>query len=367
MKPIALYCLLLILPFQNYGQTAIVSGGGSFSSLQGKVSFSLGQISDQFIAGDNSSVQEGIQQSILSSECDVDGGIVTTDDPRFNLCLGDGEPNFIQLELTQNQGLSRYGIADATTLDTQGGNSSGLFNMENYPPGSYFLGHVSYQETDFFQNVGNVDDFEGCFDISNLISVSTFLVDGGVISTADSLVVCVDDGIPSTINFDVEGNFGPNFVWAILNQGFTSVVRSNKTGIFRLESLNPGTYKVVHAAYGDNVNIGQVDPQNIEGCINISNILTLQLVECDLLEVTVFPNPVSDQAQISFIMSETTSGKLEIFDALGRAMEMVFEGQFLKNEHYRFTTSTESYPNGVYFCRITLPDQILTEKFLVNN
>jgi hypothetical protein len=348
------------------GQSAIVSGGFSSNSANGSISVSLGQVVDKYLTGDEVAVQAGVQQPLYATECNVNGGVVSTTDPRFNLCIGDGEPNIINLNLTGNEGLGRFGIADATTLDILGGNGSGLFNMENYPPGSYFLGHVSYDEPEFFQGIGNVDQFEGCYDISNLISVSSYLVDGGDISTQDSLIVCVNDGAASTISFEVENNFGPNFIWALLDQNFSEVVRSNVSGTFRLENLDPGIYKVVHAAYGLGINIGQVDPQDITGCVATSNTLTIQLLDCGSINLETYPNPTTEFSELTVKSTLNSNVRIELLDIAGRSLALIYEGELSPDNTQKFMTSVQEFADGLYFYKITLPNRIITKKFLVN-
>jgi hypothetical protein len=367
----------ILLDENGQGVISINDIQGSSNDLCGVFSESLSQSlfteSDlgvnqvTFTSVDNNGNTSTCISNVEVTSCNVDGGVVTTNDPRLNLCIGDGESDFIVVELSADQGpLGRYGIVESTTQNIVGGNGNGVFNMENYPPGSYFIGHVSFTDQDFFDGVNNVDDLEGCYDVSNLISVSSFLIDGGTISTDDPLVVCVNDGISSSISFEVEGDFGPNFVWAILDQGFNEVLRSNQTGTFDVESLEPGIYKVAHAAYGSGVSIGQVDPQNIEGCVNTSNILTLVVTDCAQAFMSIMPNPTNSQSSVSFHVDRTELVLLEVYDMGGRLLERVYEGVAQEGEDYVYELDLGGYANGIYICSLTTENRVIRKKLILS-
>jgi len=376
--PPEISCQDITIELEENGESVISINdiGGSSNDLCGifleslsqsvftELDLGVNQVS--YTSTDNNGNEATCISNVEVTSCSVVGGTIGTNDPRLNLCIGDGESNFIVVELSGNQGIGRFGIAESTTLNVVGGNGNGVFNMENYPPGSYFIGHVSYSDQNFFEGVNNVDDFEGCFDISNLIGVSSFLIDGGTISTENSLVVCVNSGISSSIGFDVEGNFGPDFVWAILDQGFSQVLKSNQTGIFGVEDLSPGIYKVVHAAYGGDVNIGQVDPQNIDGCVNSSNVLTMQIVDCVAALVEIAPNPARSNSTILFRVEQSTRVRLEIFDLQGSLMQHVYQGSADGAVDYNFEIDLDGLSQGVYICRLTTGEDIITKKIVVN-
>jgi hypothetical protein len=309
----------------------------------------------------------GFSSDTLFVEVFDEGGTVSTSDPRMNLCIGDGESNIIEVEVTGNEGpFGRFGIVEATTLDIVAGSATGVFDMENYPPGSYLIGHVSYTDEDFLVGVNNIDDLEGCYALSNLISVSSFSVDGGTISTDDPLAVCVNDGIPSSVSFEVEGDFGPNTVWAILDQGFTEVLNSNQTGNFGLDNFPPGTYKVVYAAYGNDVMIDQVDPQNIQGCVNTSNILTLEVVDCNPTLVQVNPNPTVGRAQISFESTADQYVEIEVYDLTGKKVKSVYSGMTEDNKNQIIETNLDHLTNGVYLLHLRTESSTSVSKIIVN-
>lgn len=298
--------------------------------------------------------------------CDVIGGTLTADFDEETFCLGNGPSNFIQAEVAGNQGLGQFGIAKAATFEIVGGNETGFFNLNNFPPGDYVIGYVSYTDPFFLAGVDNVGEFNGCFDISNLISFSTYFVDGGQVSADVSTVVCVGDEEPSSLSFSVEGESGPNFRWAILNEEMTDVLKGNVTGNFYMENFEPGTYKLVHAAYGEGINIQEVDPQMLEGCIDVSNVLTLLVLDCSPALLEVSPNPASDLSFVTFKIGESGSTRLELFDLSGRLVESVYSGVAEGDVEYRMKTDVRNQPDGVYLYRLTSPRGVVQEKLVIS-
>ncbi len=76
--------------------------------------------------------------------CAVQGGEVSSTAPLTNLCLGDGFADQIQLSVTGNTGTGRFGLVRQNDLALVAQNGTGSFNMENYPPGNYYVGHISF-------------------------------------------------------------------------------------------------------------------------------------------------------------------------------------------------------------------------------
>jgi len=75
-----------------------------------------------------------------------------------------------------------------------------------------------------------------------------------------------------------------------------------------------------------------------------------------LSSLTVYPNPVSSSARISFQMEAQENGKIELYDFSGRLAGRLYEGAFVKG-YNEFTwnpgeNKNTVLPNGTYICRI---------------
>ena len=296
--------------------------------------------------------------------CNVDGGVLSASG-NLNPCVGDGEPSAIQLSVTGNVGNSRFGIIK-TNGDVVASNGTGLFNMDNYPPGIYRFAHLSSGPGFSFAGVTNANQLSGCFNTSNLITFSTYQPDGGTISLVGSNIVCGGTGTPTILPFTLEGSVGPNQRWAVLNQTFTQSLALSVNPNFNWDNFSPGIYQVVHAAYGDQVNLGQVDPQNIQGCIDASNVITVSVQSCGgLVALSTYPNPTDGISNVSFELSEEQTALLEVYDLSGRLVQTLFNSVASAEAKYRFTFDGSALPNGVYLYRLTTDSEVVIEKFMI--
>lgn len=293
----------------------------------------------------------------------TNGGILTASG-NLTPCNGDGGPDPIQLSVTGNSGNSRFGLLN-TANDIIAQNTTGLFNMENYPPGNYKLGHLSYGDGFILQGLTNVSQFQGDYDASNLINVISYAVDGGTISAGGATTVCGNDGIPSVLNVTVTGASGPNKRWVVLNSNFSTALAISPNPNFNFDNFPPGTYRLVHASYGFGVNLSQIDPLNIQGCVDGSNAITVNVVNCAGSTLQVQPNPTSGPTAILFQSADEHYTSVEIYDLTGRLVKNLFSGIPNPGQDYRFQFDGSYLPNGVYVCKLVSANTILMEKFMI--
>ncbi len=78
--------------------------------------------------------------------------------------------------------------------------------------------------------------------------------------------------------------------------------------------------------------------------------------------LTVYPNPMSTTAQISFFAKKTTHGKLELLALNGQSLNLIKEGIWNKG-NTQLTWATP-LPAGTYILRLQTPDRIFTRKLV---
>jgi len=84
--------------------------------------------------------------------------------------------------------------------------------------------------------------------------------------------------------------------------------------------------------------------------------------ESKVIEINIYPNPVKDllNINIQFSKSENQFGAIEIFTIEGRK---VFEQKiYYQINDYQINAAT--FPKGIYLCKINMPTNIETIKFL---
>ncbi|MBD3232724.1 MAG: T9SS type A sorting domain-containing protein [candidate division Zixibacteria bacterium] len=73
------------------------------------------------------------------------------------------------------------------------------------------------------------------------------------------------------------------------------------------------------------------------------------------------PNPFNASTQLEYRISESGCTKLEIFDILGRRIEVLVD-EYKDAGVYSIVWNAEKYPSGIYFCRLTQGSLKATER-----
>jgi hypothetical protein len=175
-------------------------------------------------------------------------------------------------------------------------NDVGTFNMNDYSPGDYKVAYLSLSSTDIFEGIFDVTNLPICSDLSNQIAVSTFIPNGGTLYPS---LLTTNGGI---VNIIADGASGPYMRYALLNQQGTQILGLSNSGSFNVDSLTDGTYRAVHAAFGEGFELANVDPGNLEGCIAVSNVITI-------IKDSTIPNPEYSEGSVF-----CASGPAEIVD-----------------------------------------------------
>ncbi len=291
--------------------------------------------------------------------CTVNGGTVSTTSPRLNLCLGDGVANQVVLSVTSNVGLGRFGLVRQSDLEVIASNATGVFNMENFPAGNYFAGHVSVNDLSQIQGITNVSQLSGCYDLSNQLAVTSLQLNGGLIQANGSTTLC-----SGSLSFSVADKAGANFLWVLLNQNGTQVIAQNASGVFNFNSLAAGSYRVVHIAYAQGVNLGAIVPPALPECVAASNQVAVTLQSCAAI-LQSHPNPVGNTADILFSISDDSQALLEVYDLNGRMIKTLYNALATGGGEYRLQFDATGLPNGIYIYRLTTNRGVYIEKFTV--
>jgi hypothetical protein len=81
--------------------------------------------------------------------------------------------------------------------------------------------------------------------------------------------------------------------------------------------------------------------------------------------ITIYPNPTNQSAIISYFLSENSTIQISVYDVLGReVMQLVNENQS-SGKHWK-NINTEQLQNGIYFVKMNINGQQLTQKLIIN-
>ncbi len=297
--------------------------------------------------------------------CEVSGGILSSTSQLLNLCKGDGHPNEIQVSVNGNQNLGLFGLVRASNQSIAGVSVNGYFDMEDYPAGNYFIGHLSYSSAQQLEGVTQVNQLQGCFELSNTLAVTTIALNGGSISPQAATTVCGNDGMASVIPFSVQGAQGPNLKWVVLNNNYTEIVAIANNPTFNFDNFGEGIYRVAHIAFANGVNIGDVNLPEIPSCLDASNFVKITVINCPGITILeTYPNPVMSEAQVLFIPSESGEVLIEILDIAGRRIAILYQdyAEAAKNNYFNFQTA--HLTPGIYFVRMTQNGNHTTRKII---
>jgi hypothetical protein len=266
----------------------------------------------------------------------------------------------VQLAVTANVGIGRFGVARQSDLQIIATNTSGLFNFENLPANQYLVGHVSVENTSQLVGLNNISQLSGCYDLSNFILVNSVALTGGTVSTTSATTLC--GGI---VNTSVSGASGPNSRFVLLNGQADNVLSINQSGSFNFDNRPVGTYRIVHITYGNAVDLSTLNPPIIPACLAASNQLVVQKLACKSAQLRTQPNPSKGQVNLSFSISSNDHVNLSLYDINGRKVAEMFHKEAFANETYVLDFDGSNLPNGIYICKLTGASAVVATKLII--
>ncbi|WP_173021591.1 T9SS type A sorting domain-containing protein [Lewinella sp. W8] len=217
--------------------------------------------------------------------CVADGGTLTLTDgggDSQDLCIVEGSSPAIDVTL---EGPIRGDSATFLITDNNGNilaipPGAGPFDLSGAGSGTCLIWHLAYDEDLTGLAVGNNPaDFDGCFSLSNPITVNREAVDGGTISLddgSDSATICAGDGIPDPLNVNVEGSEGANAAWVITDDSL-NILALPAEPPFDLDEAGGGTCLIWYLRFADGLMGAEVgaNAADLAGCFDLSNPITV--------------------------------------------------------------------------------------------
>ncbi|MBC6995409.1 CHRD domain-containing protein [Neolewinella lacunae] len=257
----------------------------------------------RIVASDGSVATPGPARTIVliigTAPCEVDGGTLALEDGSTDLsiCAGDGIPDSISVVVTDTVGTSfTYIVTDSNgvIIDVP---ANQPFDFDAGDGGTYLIYAVSHDSTFTGATVGeNLDDLDGCFDLSNAIVVTRLTgtdcpgcnVDGGNLALEDgttAFTICAGDGIADSFNVVLTDTVGANFTYLVTDsEGVILSVPANQP--FDFEGAGGGACNL-YAVSHDSTFIGATVGANLEdlaGCFDLSNAIVVTRLtgtDCD--------------------------------------------------------------------------------------
>ncbi|MEO0403281.1 MAG: T9SS type A sorting domain-containing protein, partial [Bacteroidota bacterium] len=288
---------ILALPESN---TVDLEGAGEGICLIWHISYST---VEGLEVGNNANDLSGcfdLSNSITVDRTGVAGGTISTEDPTV-ICAGDGEGDPIDVTLEGNVGAnSQWVITD------EDGTILGLppappFDLDEAGAGICLIWHLSFEDGIMGAEEGmNANDLQGCFSLSNPITVTRYQPEGGTISTDSPLEVCAGDGEDDVIVASVEGEVGPNFQWVVTDEAgeILGLPESNEVN---LEGAGSGICLIWHLSFSEieGAEIG-MNANDLSGCFSLSNSIAINRIGVDAGVVSTD----QDETEITIIVND---------------------------------------------------------------
>lgn len=157
--------------------------------------------------------------------------------------------------------------------------------------------------------------------------------------------------------------FGASF--SLVSQNLVINLLDDSQEIFPISSIN--SIKFGASTMILNEIDGTVTTWNINDIVDYSFDDTLSLYELDLTyhnKLTIYPNPTKNLLTIDFYSNQSENINIEIVDALGRIVDLLYNGSNQGRTVYEWNVNVS---NGTYYCKITTDTKLIVKPFIVNN
>ena len=302
-----------------------LEGAGQGTCLVWHLSFD-GEISGVEV-GKNAADLEGcydLSNPVTVYRNGVNGGIISTNDPT-QICAGDGEADYIDVYVEGSEGPEA-----AWVITDQAGKILGLpaappFNFEGAGEGVCLIWYLRYEgPIDGLAMGKNANDFRGCYDLSNPITVYRDGVDGGYLTTAGGMTektICAGDGESDAFGVNLTNVAGANSAWVITDDAL-NILALPPSPPFDLEGAGAGTCLIWHLSYEDGLSGAQVgmNAANLDGCYDLSNPITVYRetgADCDDCDVEIGDISLADGSTSTSICVDGNPDPLAIVTSGG--------------------------------------------------
>ena len=219
--------------------------------------------------------------SVFIDQPVVSGVITTVDSTEFvESCVGEGQSSSLELLLQPGSGReSRWLITDSSNV---------IWDIQDSLPltisdtGEIFVWNLSYHIPPAGLEIGNsANDLQGCFGLSNFILIMRQALQGGQITTRDTMTeitFCPGDSSQSLIEVELDRGDGENGSW-IITDAAGKILEIPLSPPFDFSGFDQGNYQIWYVNYNDSLGNFAVDSHldSLGGCYAFSNPLQIQI------------------------------------------------------------------------------------------
>lgn len=258
----------------------------------------------------------GLSNSVNVQNLNPEGGVLTsTKGDTIVICLNDIDTN-VDIQLTGEEG-AEFGwlITDENGVILSDLLTDLPLTYEAYGRPDLQVNHVSYfDELENVQVGNNIEDVDGCYDFSNSIVIQLVEVDAGELTSnfGNDISICVNDGSPDIISFELTGNSG--FSQLVVTQMNGTILSLHDNYDIDFDSGNIGNCLVRNVSFLDDATALVVggNIEDLEGCVDVSNFVIVRKTIKDAGAISVGGNTelviCFEEASLYFLTPEKTGG-----------------------------------------------------------
>ncbi|PCI99879.1 MAG: hypothetical protein COB15_03580 [Flavobacteriales bacterium] len=163
----------------------------------------------------------------------------------------------------------------------------------------------------------------------------------------------------SLSNNDVMGNLGSlpasTVNMGTYNYSFTDVATSSMPGVGSAGFVAADAHAIVmivNATTGEILNAGKA---------TISVVTSSEEIADAKFNLSVYPNPTADIADVTFYLENGNTVKMEVYNAMGALVYTENAGNLTKGNH-KMAFNGEELNSGFYFVNLTIGNKVITKK-----
>jgi len=148
-------------------------------------------------------------------------------------------------------------------------------------------------------------------------------------------------------------------------------IRLSASGLDAVENrkvalLNSSTGQSYDLRAREAVTLQRVDSTSLQLAVGDASFIKdkRQSVVPDKVTLTSYPNPFRRQATVEYTLPEENDVRLTVYDILGRRVAVLEDGSKQAGRH-RVTLRSDGLASGVYFGRLEVGEQTVTQKITV--
>ena len=109
----------------------------------------------------------------------------------------------------------------------------------------------------------------------------------------------------------------------------------------------------------------QVCNQDTAQVYETSTFTDIEQIHADYLKFNVFPNPVYNQATISYSITDSEPVNISLLSLSGQTLETIVDAQQTAGDYNIRWTRAAGIKQGVYICRVAVSDKVSQFKIIV--